>query len=95
MRNVNTDTTIESSITELCEALIQNKDGINNILELELKKLRILYSRIESGNIRVDNEKALFKEIRQLIDSLIFYEWVNKRKIDSLKELIGDIESKC
>lgn len=95
MKKINNDKTIENSITELCEAVMSNKDGINNILELELKKLRILCDRIENGNIRVDNEKALFKEIKQLIDLLIFYEWVSKRKIDSIRELIGDVESRC
>lgn len=89
--NIKYDKSIEEALSEVCTALVTNEEGINKILKIELHRLQVLTKNIEHGNVNIEEDIVLIREVRKLVDSLIMYQWVSEKKIDSIKELVVDI----
>lgn len=70
-------------------AIKESQESISRVLKIELKKLKILEEKLE-----LDNEinVTILKEINKTINSLIMYEWINNKKIETINEFYNSIK---
>ena len=76
------ETNLEESIKSMCDSIIKDSKAMNLRAKMGLSQLELLINdNFENNNLE------LVKEIDKLISSIIMYEWVTQKKIETLENL--------
>lgn len=81
---------MNQSIEDLCNSVLNSQKGISKMLELEIKKISIFIDKMTLNSFTTNKEEKFINDVNKLIDSLIMYEWISLKKIDSIQSLLNE-----